>query len=405
MSKPLTTVRLSLNNLGSKPFRTLCVSGLAAVMAFALFGGAVLSASLKNGFNSLRSRLGADIVVVPKEYESDYESIILTGEPSRFYFDKSVADQVAAVEGVSKTTTQFFITTLSAGCCALPVQVIGFDPETDFVVQPWIAQVYGREIGTGQLVAGSDIVVGQTRTLKFFNDIYKVAAQLDKSSTGMDSTVYATMDTIKLLVSGATEVGMQLSVDVYNADIDNSISAVLVKVADGYSINDVAAAIRAAAPGLGVIKSKSIFSGTSNNLEILLGVINAITAVSWISAALVLVLVFSVTTNGRKKEFAVLRLLGATRKKLAGIILAESFAASAAGSVGGTVLVSLAVFPFNTYIGDRMKLPYMQPDLAAIIILLLSSLLISLTVGTLAAVYSAVKISKAETYVTLREGE
>jgi len=66
---------------------------------------------------------------------------------------------------------------------------------------------------------------------------------------------------------------------------------------------------------------------------------------------------------------------------------------------------SLVVFPFSAYIGERLQLPYLEPEIGAVLGVLALSLLLSFLVGPLASIYSAVKISKAETYLTMREGE
>lgn len=403
--RPLTTGWLSICNLRRKPFRTACLIIVVAVMASTLFGGSILSGSLKNGLSSLKERLGADLAVVPLEHESEYEGIILSGEPSRFYFDKSIEQQIARVQGVAQVTSHFYISTLAADCCSVPVQIIGFNPDTDFVTQPLIAKAYDRKIGDGQLIVGSDIIVDETDTLKFFNNPYTVVAQLDKTSTGMDYSVYATMNTIKSLVDGAHSVGLQLNIDVQDGDMVNSISSVLVKAAEGYDADAVATNIRRSLSGISIVKSKSIFSGIANNLDVLLTVVSTVMIALWIVAILILAVLFSVTINGRKKEFAIFRTLGATRKKLISIVLAESFFASAAGGVLGAGIASLMVFPFSTYIGERLNLPYLQPPVGVILEWLALSLLLSFAAGPLAAIYSALKISRADTYLTIREGE
>ncbi len=404
-NKPLSTGWLSLYNLHRKPFRSACLIIVVSIMALTLFGGSVLSASLQNGMVSLKERLGADLAVVPLEHESEFEGIILAGEPGRFYFDKSVEQKISQVEGVAQVSSQFYISSLAAACCTIPVQIIGFDPESDFVTQPWIAKVYQKEIGDGQLIVGSDIIVKESGSLKFFEDEYPVVAQLDKTSTGMDYSVYANMNTIRQLVAGAREVRTQLNLDVMDASIDHSISSVLVRVAEGYDADSVATNIRKSMSGIGIVKSKSIFSGIAGNLEVLLTVISTVTVVIWVLAILILAVIFSVTVNGRKKEFALLRTLGATRKKLISIVLTESFLAGAAGGLLGVGIASLAVFPFSIYIGEQLKLPYLQPSAESILGWLALSLLLSLIAGPLAAIYSAFKISRAETYLTIREGE
>jgi putative ABC transport system permease protein len=120
---------------------------------------------------------------------------------------------------------------------------------------------------------------------------------------------------------------------------------------------------------------------------------------------LILIVVFSATLNERKKEFAILSILGATRQKLIGIVLTESLLAGIAGGVIGTALAALVVFPFSILIGNELQLPYLQPQIGPIVVLLTSSLLLSIIIGPLASIHAALKISKAEAYITMREGE
>jgi putative ABC transport system permease protein len=370
-----------------------------------MFGGAVLSQSLKNGLASLKNRLGADLAVVPIEHESQYEGIILSGEPSRFYFDRSMEQQIKGIQGVEEVSSQVFLSTLSAACCSVPVQVIGFDPDTDFVIRPWITKVYDRKLETGQLIAGSDIVINDSGTLKFFNETYPVAAQLEKTSTGMDYSVYANMDTMRMLLNGAKEVGMNLSVDVYDTDIDHSISTVLVKLKEGYDVDTVTTNIRRQVSGISVVKSKNVFLSAANQISVLITFVNTIAYALWIIAVFVLAVMFTVIMNGRKKEFALLRSLGATRMKLCKIVLTESLMISVLGGILGAFLASLVVFPFSTYIGESLHLPYLLPDVISSIRLLVGSLILTIAASPVAAIYSAGKVSRRETCVLIREGE
>jgi putative ABC transport system permease protein len=42
--------------------------------------------------------MGADLMVVPLGYESGAEGILIKGEPSYFYFDKSVLEEIKAAD-------------------------------------------------------------------------------------------------------------------------------------------------------------------------------------------------------------------------------------------------------------------------------------------------------------------
>jgi len=400
--KSLSDRRLAINNLKRKIFRTTCLGIVVAMLSFTLFGGSILTASLKNGMSSMKQRFGADLMVVPKGYEAQTEGILLKGEPKYFYFDKSVAEEIAKVEGVELVTSQFFLTSLSAACCSTKVQLIGFNPKTDFVIQPWVSKTYSGAIGDGQLIVGSDIVLENNNTLKFYGQSYPIAAQLEKTSTGLDSSVFMNMDTMQKLFAGAKKVGMYF---LDEQKPGSSISTVLVKIDKNYDAEIVAKNIRSTVSKVEVVVPQKMISSIAKNLDSLVIYIQIFSIVLWILAAVILGIVFSVTINERKKEFAVLRILGATRKKLIGILLTESLFISITGGIVGTLIASISIFPFSTYIGDKLQLPYIQPHTSTILEILVLSLLLSIVIGPLTSGYSAIKISRAETYITMREGE
>jgi putative ABC transport system permease protein len=403
--KPLSTIRLSVNNLRQKPYRTFALTALVFLLAFTLFGGSVLTISLQNGLHNLQARLGADLAVLPLGHESDYEGILLSGSPSKFYFDKDVEQQLENVDGIEKVSSQFYMTSLSADCCSVPVQIIGIDPETDFVTMPWISKVYQKKLEDNQLIIGYDILPTENNKLKFFGKTYSVAAQLEETSTGMDCSVFVNMNTIKNLMAGASEKGVNLNTDIKGANAENSVSSVLIKIKEGYELDTIVTNIRQNVDNVAIVRSKTIISGTASHMGIIVKYFYVIIALLWILAALVLAVVFSTSVNERKKEFAVFRILGATRKKLSEIILTEAFLIGVIGGLAGISAAALVVFPFSTWIGNRLGLPYLQPNIGVILGLLIFSLILAISVAPLTAIYSAVKISKAETYITLREGE
>ena len=91
--------------------------------------------------------------------------------------------------------------------------------------------------------------------------------------------------------------------------------------------------------------------------------------------------------------------------KLKGILLTEAFLISFIGGILGIVLGATFTLPFNTYIETIMGLPYAQPELLEIIKILLIDLIISAAVGPLASIQAAGQISKAETFIIMKESE
>jgi putative ABC transport system permease protein len=285
------------------------------------------------------------------------------------------------------------------------VQLIAYDPATDFVVQPWIAEKYHKAVKDGQLVVGSRIAVRDDDTIKLIGNIYPVAARLSQSASGLDTSIFMTMNTMRLLVGRARAEGYT-NFAVQEKEMNRgAVSAVLVKSDPSASPSRLAQTIRRETGGVDVLVSQGIFSALAATLSGLVSYIHIFSAALWILALVILAAVFSLSVHERKKEFALLRILGATRKKLVAIVLGESSLAGLAGGMAGIVLASLAVFPFSTLISERLELPYLDAPFMKIIPLAAGSLFLSILTGPLASLYAALRISGAETYFTMREGE
>lgn len=402
MAQALTPHKLSRFNLKRKPFRTYALTIVVSVLSFVLFGGSLVSISLKNGLGGLEARFGADLIVVPLGHESDQKALLLTGKPSYFYFDKGIADKLKELDGISKLSTQFYLTALSASCCSVPVQIIGIDPASDFTISPWIKESVGGNIEKGALIVGSDIELEDNKHIRFFDKDYPVAARLDETGTGLDQSVFASIETIKDLYQRARQKGLNF---LAGTDPEGSISTVLIKVKDGYGIERLITDIRRSMDGVQIIKTQGLIGSISRSLGNFISFFKLFAITFLVITLLILSVVFSATANERKKEFATLRLLGATRKRLAAILLWESLYISGTGGVIGTGIAAAIVFPFNVYIADRIGLPYLMPSPIWIATLLTGSLITAVAVGPTASAYLAVKLCRPQTYLTFREGE
>jgi putative ABC transport system permease protein len=398
----LSTGRIAFLNIQHKKSRTLRMAALVAVLSFTLFGGLILTDSLQNGLKSISSHLGADLIVVPEGSDESMEGILLQGKPGFFYFDKSVEESILDIQGVAKTSAQFYLTSVAADCCDLPVEIIGFDPDTDFAIQPWISETYSSKLGDNELIIGSDITAFENSTVRLYNTKFKVVARLMKTGTGLDQAVYGNWNTLMSIFETAKEQGLG---DIPDRNPEKSISSVLVKLEDGYSAEDVAQAISQEIDGVTVVKMEGMLGSIASELQIITVLLRMFVVLLVLVSLFALSVIFSVTAGERKKEFALLRSIGFTRKKLSALLLTESFFVSAAGGIIGVAAAAIVVFPFNSAIGEALEMPYLQPGWATVVGVLVISLMISFAVGPLAAMRTVVKIGKEETYMAMREGE
>jgi putative ABC transport system permease protein len=394
--------RLSLQNLKARPVRTACLVAVVIILAFALFGGSLLALNLSQGLATMTKRFGADLMVVPAGASEKAQALLLQGGASYFYFDAGITGKIAGTEGIACASPQFYLASLSTDCCDAAVQLIAYDPETDFVVQPWIAEKHSGTIEDGQVVVGSRITLRPNGSIQLFNHEYPVAAQLSNSASGFDTSIFMTMNTMRQLIDVAHAEKYNFLADKYGEGV---ISTVLAKVDPAKPSSLIAYNIRKQNEGVEVLVSQGIFSALAGTLSGLVSYIHVFSAVLWILALIVLAAVFSGSIHERKKEFALLRIIGATRKKLITMVLSEASLVGIAGGAAGIALAGIVIFPFSTLISERLGLPYLDAPFFNVILLVLGSLFLSALVGPLASLYSAFRISRAETYYTMREGE
>ncbi|MCL2174524.1 MAG: FtsX-like permease family protein [Treponema sp.] len=397
----LNTVTLSIKNLQAKPVRTACLILITAILAFTVFCGSIIALNLGQGLAAITKRFGADIMVVPKGSIEEAQTILLRGEPHNFYFDAKIIDTINNIDGIIQASPQFFLASLSTDCCDDHVQLIAYDPETDFVVQPWIAEKYGDKVLDGQVVVGSHISINTNRTIKLFNNNYAAAAQLSPSASGFDTSVFMTMNTMRDLVEHSKMIDSSIAEN-YK---DGMVSAILVKTEHGKDASVIASYIKEQNEEVDALVSQGVFTRIASSLSGFTNYFRVISLILWLLAVVVLAAVFSGLIYERKKEFALLRVIGAARGRLVGIVLCESSLAGIAGGIAGIILACITVFPFANLISARLGLPYLDASILNIIFLMLICLIISALSGIFASLYSALKISKAETYFTMREGE
>lgn len=134
MTQHITLGGLPLVNLKRKPFRTAALTIVVAMLTVAFYGGSLLSMNLEAGLNSMQERMGADLMVTPQNTKNEAEALLTNGSASTFYFTNEITDEVAKADGIDEITEQTYISSLAAACCDEKVQIIGFNPDTDFVI-------------------------------------------------------------------------------------------------------------------------------------------------------------------------------------------------------------------------------------------------------------------------------
>lgn len=398
----LTSKKIALLNINNKSGRSASLVILTAVLALVLFLSSFLIFSLKNGMNSLSDRMGADIIVVPEGYDTKVEGAILRGEPNTFFMDKSILKKIEGIDGVEEATPQLFLATLSAGCCSFPIQIIGFDAETDFVVTPWLQEQMKLPLEKGEVVVGNNVVGDVNSNVKFFEQEFKIKGRLQKTGMGFDNTVFLNFDEARRLAKEYEKI-----LEIENKYDDNMISSIMLKIKKGVELTEVQNAIRRECLNDGVfpLLSKSMMNEVSNSALDMINYVYILIALVWILTFIVLSLVYSITIKERKRELATMRILGATKKTLSNIILYEVLIINFIGAITGATLGFVISILFGRWFSQSFKMPFLAPNFAVLVVIFLAVLIIATLMGPISTLRSIKKMNKDELGLLLRQND
>ena len=339
---------LAKENIRKKPLRSISLISMIAIFVIFLFCGTILSTSISGGVNNVSNRLGADIIV------ANIESVLLKGEPSEFYLPDNSLEKIKTIEGIESATPQLYVATLSASCCSYPVQIIGIEYSSDFIIKPWLQKTLNRELKDDEVIVGSNIVGEANSKVKFFDEELNIVGKLEQTGMGFDSTVFVNMKTAKKLAKASERIQKN------PASEGEKISTILLKLKPNYSASDVSNKIMKAyaKDGIFAMYSKKFVNEVSSNLKVISSYIYISILVIWIMSTILLAVVFSTILNERKKELSILRILGASKKKLSKIIMYESLYIGLYGSLLGIIIGIIAIFSIMPIIQKNLNLPF-----------------------------------------------
>ena len=392
----------TIKDIQRHAFLNACLLATVVILSVMLFSVTVISVSLKKGMGNMRKRLGADIMLVPKGEREKAENMLLEGSRSNFYFEGEVYEKVQSIDGISDSTSQCFLKSLSADCCSSEVQIVFFDPESDFVVGPWIETEYKQKLSGDAVIVGSDIV-SEDGKIKLFGQEYAIASQMARTGTALDSSVYFSTDAKAELLRNAEEKGSFLTEEQKKGDI---LSSIFINVDGSHTTEQV---IDSAHKTIGdifdVVYPKKLHESLSGSLGKITGVVNVISLSLGILLVAILLIINSIIMKGRKSEIALLRVLGHRKKDLIRKLLSEMGLISLAGALGGSLLGALIVIPFGRYIGKSLDMPYLGPGIASVLVQILLIVGIVILIVFLASVFFIIHTTNTEPYLALRKEE
>ena len=361
--------------------------------------------TVNQGLALSRERLGADAILMPKYSAAKGEDLLFTAIPENIYMPIEVVEQAKQLDGVAAMSPQFYCQTLALGCCdpGEEARIIGYDPETDFILKPYLEEAYQNGINQEQVIIGNNYededLVGMNYMI--LGRIFKVVANLQPTGTGMDSTFFLDWRVAQDLCLESEVLRESWT----TKDPHDYISVVMIKFEEGTDPNAFVRQVEDSGMECKVLLTRDTIADLQSQLEVTMKVMFALWAASLLIAVLSLVGRFNALAKERKKEIGLLRAIGLTKGQVFGLIIGETCTMAAMGGVLGSAVALICMDPVIEMLKNSFKL---SPSVWSTTLALLcgaAGVVLAGVLGFAAAVSPAWKSASMDPQTAITQGE
>ena len=346
MSNALSLRRVPLMTIRAHPVRSIIIAVLALAQAACVFGGLILVGAMRAELTLAERRLGADLVVYPTACLNQVEKkrLLMLGTPVGCHQPRSALARMSSNEDIAAVSYQLYVSeTLADGSTRW---IVGFEPETDFALSPWIAEGEGTSLPRGSVLVGSAVPGADGQTLSVFGRERPIGAHLLTTGSELDDAVFVSMDTLTDVMADARAAGEDIDASL---DPSTDYSAALVRASDSDAIESVTNWINLYVRKVSAVHATEALVGAASGIRAHRGVAIGVLGATWLVLLGALIIVQVSLMNERMQELAVWRSIGASRSIMSRVMLSESALLHVAGALAGVCLAALTV-PF---VGDE----------------------------------------------------
>ena len=412
-------IRLAAQNLSRRRLRLLLL-GLSVALAVGVgLASIVLGWSIHSGIAANFSRMGADLIVVPRNTLINITASLLTVQPTEESMDASMAGQLASIPGVARVAPQRMVSAMVEG---QELRLIAFNPETDFTVTNWQAGNRGPLAET-DLLAGGGLPGQSGETLSVCGKPMRIQGRLSRTGVGpFDESYFVTFKALDRLAGVTLQPPMPKGKHDHAAHLAAArpgghleclsgyapglVTAFLLQLTNSARPEQVKFAI-SRFPGLKVVEGNRILVSSRQGLHALFLGILAFTTLLLVALLILVALLFSAIVQERYREVGLLRAMGAKPGQVMSMILAEAAMITGLGGVGGLAFGVTLLFAFAqslVYYFDSLGVPFTWPSAQFLVFSGLLLLLFSCSLGLVGAFLPAWKVRREEPFQLIHSG-
>jgi putative ABC transport system permease protein len=290
-----------------------------------------------------------------------------------------------------------------------PVNIFGIDPESDFTIRPWLQQPLNAPLKRGEVIIGKDIDREVLSSISVKNHTYTVAGRLDSTQSAADTTIYMGMNDAYVLAAAEGVVSRTVS-----PILPGDISAVFVRDSPGENPDTVGSRLRKAfsssnsAGKIAVINRHFTLTPVSHDIQDIPALLLIISAFVVLAALPLIALIAAMVAHERQREIGLLKAMGAQRKVVFFLVIAESLVLAAIGGIAGVgvSLIAFSLVNMQGLLNSALQVSFRMPAPADIGQMAGLALFAVIAIGSVSSLWPAYRSSTMNPYDAIRrEGQ
>jgi putative ABC transport system permease protein len=279
------------------------------------------------------------------------------------------------------------------------VQLIGFDPDHDFTITPWLESGLQRPLGKDEVIVGGGISGDPGSELMFYGHNFTIAGRLEVTGMGLDTSVFMRIDDAFTM---AEESGLKA---VQKLDIrPGQVSSFLVRVDDHADPNEVGNLIQAQISGTRVITPHQLVATVNSHLSQILKTLYLIAVILILISLPLAGTIAFLSARERQRDMGLIIAMGGSTVFVFMLVLMETFILAVAGGLIGIAFSSILLYAFQDYIAFSLEIPFLWPSIDQIFLYGVIPLLVAIGIGVIAALYPAIKSSNIDPFEKIWRG-
>lgn len=324
---------------------------LVAIASACSFGVGFFNENLTSGISQVKGRVGADLIAVPSGYDKAAKDALFAGDACTILFPDNPEEAISHTDGVTQVSSQLYMKTLCFSCCSTAgIQIIAFDPRTDFTVSKWAD---GRidDLAVNEMVVGASCGMKKGTDMNIYGKTFTVAEVLEETGMGYDSSIFISYE-------AANQITSSPEYAVYFGEQEGLSSMILINTAAGSDTEELSASLEHALPDVSLYATDSLVSELRRQADYFKISGLVMDGFVIVLAVIALYALITITFYQRKKRVGSLLSVGISRQKIVQIFFLEYLYLTLFGTAVGIGAVSVVVIPLHQIIKQSVNMPY-----------------------------------------------